>query len=38
MVVVFQSQQPDIEEGQLIAYDRHHEAKRKEQVEKLINR
>ena len=35
---ILQSQQPDVDESQLIAYDRHHETKRKEQLEKLLNR
>ena len=37
-VYPLQSQQPDVEDSQLIAYDRHHESKRKEQLEKLLNR
>lgn len=33
-----QNQNPDIDDSQLIAYDRLHETKRKEQLEKLLSR
>lgn len=38
MICLLQAQHPDIEDSQLVAYDSHHEAKRKEQLEKLLNR
>ncbi len=33
-----QNQNPDVDDSQLITYDRLHETKRKEQLEKLLNR
>lgn len=36
--VCLQLKSPDIEDSALIAYDAHHEERRKEQLEKLLNR